>query len=248
MELKTTIERDNVYSHRAKKNIDKKHDRILGELFFSLAKAKDDGIATDHSPSNSVCRTLDIYQVQQLINSHCNKLYTHKEITAALYDLSEPKLVEPSIIANNSELDGRSIGAVRLRYSNPDAMLQDDDTDQIAKELAQVDLTERDTEEDSCNQALELWQQHLLKMHRAQQEDDKLTELYTCDPRPWKNKTFELQEQLECERAMNDSLRNVIIEMAETLHVADPNARISMTSSDLLDLIHSQQDMPNNPF
>lgn len=44
------------------------------------------------------------------------------------------------------------------------------------------------------------------------------------------------------------SLRSVIIDMAETLHVADPNARISMTSSDLLDLINNQNDMSDNAF
>lgn len=68
------------------------------------------------------------------------------------------------------------------------------------------------------------------------------------DTKSWKAKAFELQEDLECERTMNDSLRKVIIEMSETLHEADPNARISMTSADLLELIQGRDDTTNNPF
>lgn len=214
MELKTTIERDNVYSHSAKKNIDKKHDKILGELFFSLAKAKGDGIATDHSPSNSVCRTLDIYQVQQLIQVHCGRLYTHMEMIDALYDLVEPELIKPSTIHFNSEIDGKRISAIRLIYSNPREgsvlPVEDADTDNLAQELLQVDLSE--------------------------------------SAETWKTKAFEVYEQHTIDRETIQSLRSVIIDMAETLHVADPNARISMSSGDLLDLIHSQKDMPNNPF
>ena len=64
----------------------------------------------------------------------------------------------------------------------------------------------------------------------------------------WKTKVLELHEQQTIDRNTIQSLRGIITEMAETLHVADPNARISMTSSDLLDLVHSQKDMSDNAF
>lgn len=64
----------------------------------------------------------------------------------------------------------------------------------------------------------------------------------------WKTKVLELHEQQTIDRNTIQSLRGIITEMAETLYAADPNARISMTSSDLLDLVHSQKDMSDNAF
>jgi len=64
----------------------------------------------------------------------------------------------------------------------------------------------------------------------------------------WKAKSFELQEQREIDRATIQSLRAIIVDMSETLHEADPDARISMTSADLLELIQGRDDTTNNPF
>ena len=147
--------------------------------------------------------TLDIYQVQQLIQSHCDKHYSKRSITGALFSLEEPRLLVPSTIHGISEIDGKRIDAIRLDYSKPAK------TDELAEELAQIDLG-----------------------------DALADEIDKCDAgRRW----MEQQDTIQ-------SLRSVIVDMAETLHVADPNARISMTSSDLLDLINSQNDMSDNAF
>lgn len=213
--------RDDVYSHRTKKGISKKHDKIVSKLFFSLAKAKADGIKTDHSPSNPNMRTLDIYQVQQLIQTHCGKLITHMEIIDALHDLTDPELMKPSTIAFDSELDGKRISAIRLIYNCSKSESNDDTkTDDIALELSQVTFAET---------------------------LDEPSELET-DAKAWKNKAFKLYEQQTIDRDTIQSLRAIIIEMSQTLHVADPSARISMTSHDLLDLVHSQNDMSDNAF
>lgn len=209
--------RDDVYSHRTKKDISKKHDKIISEFFFSLALAKADGIKTDHSPSDTNVRTIDIYQVQQLINTHCHKLITHMEIIDALYDLTDPQLLQPSTVHLDSELDGQRITAIRLFYKCSGSENSNTGTDKLAKELSQVDL------------ALP-------------------TQPETDSEQSWKTKALKLYEQQTIDRDTIQSLRSVIIDMAETLHVADPNARIGMTSSDLLDLIHSQNDMSDNAF
>lgn len=68
------------------------------------------------------------------------------------------------------------------------------------------------------------------------------------DTKDWKTKASELKEQHEIDRAAIQSLRAIIVDMSETLHEADPNARISMTSADLLELMQGREDTTNNPF
>lgn len=260
------VERDDVYSHRTKKNISKKDDKIISEIFFSLAKAKADGIKTDHSPSNSNTRTLDIGQVQQLIQTHCGKLITYKEITDALYNLTDPELVMPSITHFDSELDGQRIRAIRLIYNVSSSDHSDTRTDitesisettQTFKKLndqlkdhievgkAFIKSNQGATKSETDNLAKELSRVDLT-LHSPATADQ--LDSPTQSEQSWKTKEFELYEQQTIDRDTIQSLRAIIIDMAETLHVADPNARISMTSSDLLDLINSQNDMSDNAF
>ena len=254
--------RDDVYSHRVKKHISKKHDKIISQLFFSLAKAKADGIKTDHSPSNPNTRTLDIYQAQQLIQTHCGKLITHMEIIDALHDLTDPELVKPSTITFNSELDGKRINAIRLIYDcsrsgNGDTGIADSisKTTQTLKKINKV-LKE---ENELGNAAIKIKQDNNTATPETDElalelsqvnfiESAKTSSKWETDAKAWKNKALKLYEQQTIDRDTIQSLRAVIIDMAETLHVADPIARIGMTSSDLLDLIHSQNDMSDNAF
>ncbi|MGO2506313.1 MAG: hypothetical protein ACTH7L_09390 [Psychrobacter alimentarius] len=258
----TAVERDNVYSHRTKKDISKKHDKIISEFFFSLALAKADGIKTDHSPNDTNVRTIDIYQVQQLINTHCHKLITHIEIIDALYDLTDPQLLQPSTVHFNSELDGKRISAMRLFYKcsgsgNEDTGIADSisETTQTFKKLNQV-LKE---ENELGNAAIKIKQDNAvqpetetlakelsqvdLTLHTVNQLHSPTQSEQSCQ-----STTVELREQQIVDRDTIRSLRSIIIDMAETLHVADPDARISMTSSDLLDLINSQNDISDNAF
>lgn len=201
-----------------KSDISENHERIIRNLFNALfVSERQHSIKTDHSPSDANVRTLDIYQVQQLIQSHCDKLITHMEIVDALYDLTDPQLLQPATVHFNSELDGQRISAMRLFYKCSGSENSDTGTDKLAKELSRVDLA-------------------------------MPTQPETDSEQSWETKVFELYEQQTIDRDTIQSLRTIIIDMAETLHVADPNARISMTSSDLLDLVHSQKDMSDNAF
>ncbi|MGP5406678.1 hypothetical protein ACTXLW_03590 [Psychrobacter celer] len=200
----TTQSNKSLRDYIMKADISENHERIMRDLFNALfVSERQYGVLIDHTPSHPTIMTLDIYQIQQLIHSHSDRLITHMAIIDALYDLTEPRLLMPSTIHGISEIDGKRIDAIRLDYSKPAK------TDELAEELAQIDLGEALADEiDKCDAS-----------------------------RRW----MEQQDTIQ-------SLRSVIVDMAETLHVADPNARISMTSSDLLDLINSQNDMSDNVF
>ena len=198
-----------------KADISAEHERIIREMFNALfVSERQYSIKTDHTPSHHNIMTLDIYQIQQLIHSHSDRLITHMAIIDALYDLIEPRLLMPSTIIVVSEIDGKRIDAIRLDYSKPVK------TDKLAEELAQIELGEAPVDEiDKCDAS-----------------------------RRWIERAMHLEETSIVQQDTIQSLRSVIIEMAETLHVADPNARISVTSSDLLDLINSQNDTSDNAF
>lgn len=220
---KTLTKADNRGDYIMKGDTSANHESIIRNLFNALfVSERQHSIQTDHTPTHPTMMTLDIYQVQQLIQSHCGKLITHMEIIDALYDLEEPKLLQPSTIVFNSELDGKRIDAIRLEYghSNKAILIEKSETDEIALELSQVTFAEAPVKPGK-------WE---------------------TDAKAWKTKALKLHEQQTIDRDTIQSLRSIIIEMAETLHVADPNARISVTSSDLLDLVHSQKDMSDNAF
>ncbi len=200
----TTQSNKSLRDYTMKADISQHHERIIRNLFNALfVSERHYGVLIDHTPSHPTIMTLDIYQIQQLISSHSDRLIMHKTIIDALYDLTEPRLLVSSTVHGISEIDGKRIDAIRLDYSKPAK------TDELAEELAQIDLG-----------------------------DALADEIDKCDAgRRW----MEQQDTIQ-------SLRSVIVDMAETLHVADPNARISMTSSDLLDLINSQNDMSDNAF
>lgn len=200
----TTQSNKSLRDYTMKADISQHHERIIRNLFNALfVSERHYGVLIDHTPSHPTIMTLDIYQIQQLIRSHSDRLIMHKTIIDALYDLTEPRLLVPSTIHGISEIDGKRIDAIRLDYSKPAK------TEELAEELAQIDLGDALADEIDKYDAGRRW--------------------------------MEQQDTIQ-------SLRSVIIDMAETLHVADPNARISMTSSDLLDLINSQNDMSDNAF
>lgn len=205
------------------------HETIIRNLFNALfVSERQHSVKTDHTSGHPTIMTLDIYQVQQLINTHCGKLITHMEIIDALYDLEEPKLLMPSTVVIESEIDGRRTNAIRLDYGKPTDTTHSmkSETDNLAKELSQVDLT----------------------LHSPNTSDQLDCPIQSDSIQSCKSKAVELREQQIVDRDTIQSLRGIIIDMAETLHVADPDARISMTSSDLLDLINSQNDISDNAF
>lgn len=200
----TTQSNKSLRDYTMKADISQHHERIIRNLFNALfVSERQHSIKTDHSPSDANVRTLDIYQVQQLIQSRCDKHYSKRSIIGALSSLEEPRLLVHYAVNGISEIDGKRIDAIRLDYSKPAK------TEELAEELAQIDLGDALADEIDKYDASRRW--------------------------------MEQQDTIQ-------SLRSVIVDMAETLHVADPNARISMTSSDLLDLINSQNDMSDNAF
>lgn len=211
----TTQSNKSLRDYIMKANISKHHERIIRNLFNALfVSERQHSIQTDHTPTHPTMMTLDIYQVQQLIQSHCDKHYSKRSITGALFSLEEPRLLEHYAVNGISEIDGKRIDAIRLGYSKPAK------TDELAEELAQIDLG-----------------------------DALADEIDKCDAsRRWIEKAMHLEETSIVQQDTIQSLRTIIIEMAETLHVADPNARISVTSSDLLDLINSQNDTSDIAF
>lgn len=64
----------------------------------------------------------------------------------------------------------------------------------------------------------------------------------------WKKQAYINHEQYELAKMSISNLRAVIIELAATLHAADGNARISVTSSELLELLHGNEDDLNTAF
>lgn len=266
---KTLTKADKRGDYIIKADTSANHESILRNLFNALfVSERQHSVKTDHTPNHPTIMMLDINQVQQLINAHCGKLITHMEIIDALYDLEEPKLLMPSTVVVESEIDGQRINAIRLDYGKPMETTQPlksetditesisettqtfrklndhlkdhievgkafiksnqgatkSETDNLAKELSRVDLT-------------------LHSPNTADQLDSP-----TQSEQSYQSTTVELREQQIVDRDTIRSLRGIIIDMAETLHVADPDARISMTSSDLLDLINSQNDMSDNAF
>lgn len=329
------------------------NERLLGDLSNALfAMQQRFGIKTDHSPSDPTVMTLDIYQVQQAIVCQTEKLYTHMEIIDALYCLNEPKLMQPSTVVFNSELDGKRIDAVRLDYSVDTALVKTNPnlSSPIADAMRKatqsfsnckfpimpprakpssligmshsfskepiwpefkLHIPELDEEKDICADALCVWHKNIsqadsweqlgeylsasdapdeltkcdasrrwiaksmwleeknLELQNQQQGDKKSISnlksvlddlqqtnsemketnlLYEKSAKDWKQKAFENYEQYEIAQMTIESLRCTIIEMAETLYAADGNARISVTSGELLELLHRNSDSSDTPF
>ena len=57
------------------------HESIIRNLFNALfVSERQHSIKTDHTPTHPTMMTLDIYHVQQLIQSHCGKLITLRSL------------------------------------------------------------------------------------------------------------------------------------------------------------------------
>ena len=84
--------------------------------------------------------------------------------------------------------------------------------------------------DDTCAEALETWQQGIWQSSTRQ------------------NTIKMQQDQFVSDQMTIASLRAIITELTKTLQAADANARISITSSELLELIHHNEDRSDTPF
>lgn len=70
-----------------------------------------------------------------------------------------------------------------------------------------------------------------------------------CDAsRRWSVRALALETQHNDDQMTIALLRSIISELSEQLHAADSNARVSLTSSELLELIHGNDDTSDTPF
>lgn len=218
----TTQSNKNLCDYVMKSDISENHERIIRNLFNALFVEQQEGHVIDHTPNISDIMTLDLNQIQWLLIKRREGDYSQDDILDALKGLEFPKLLFNGTISTYSDFNGKQINAIRLDYGQvaETSPLHVSETDKLAEELSQVNFI----------------------------ESAATSSKWETDAKAWKNKAFKLYEQQTIDRDTIQSLRAVIIDMAETLHVADPDARINMTSSDLLDLINSQNDMSDNAF
>lgn len=222
------------YNRVLKKNVTPYQESVISLIFYSLQGAERQNIQTDHSLSVKNIRTLNIEQVQSLINTHCKVSHSRDDIVDALKAIKQPNAVDIVETYFTSEIDGGGFDGIRLHYT---------DTPVDASELTNINNLE--------NIKSELSEMKLFEKEETPPIDLMVfKKIGSCKETAtdWKSKAFELYEQQTIDRDTIQSLRAIIIDMSETLHAADPNARISMTSADLLDLIHSQRDTTDNPF
>lgn len=225
-----------------KKNVTIFNESVVSLIFYALQRAEQQGIGTDHSISVKDTRTLDIGQVQNLINTHCKVSHSRDDIVEALQSLAEPRAIDIVETCFTSEIDQRTFYGIRLQYTDTpisaNKLTNTNNYDDVKSELLAQVTTKPVEKIETDNLAKELSQVDLTMPKQSE----------TNSEQSWKANTLKLYEQQTIDRDMIQSLRAIIIDMAETLHVADPNARISMTSSDLLDLINSQNDISDNAF
>lgn len=217
----TTQSNKNLCDYVMKSDISEHHVDILRNLFACLSLANQMGVETDHSSDDPNVMTLDVDQIRHEMREYRHKLITNMEIIDALSDLHAPRLLPNSVNISRQGNGGHRIMPVRLDYGQvaETSPLHVSETDKLAEELSQVTFNEAADEIDKCDAS-----------------------------RRWIERAMHLEESHIEQQDTIQSLRAIIIDMAETLHVADPDARINMTSSDLLDLINSQNDMSDNAF
>ena len=239
----------NLREYTMRGDINEHHERIIRNLFNALFVIEfNHCVKTDHSPNDSNIMTLDIYQVQQAMVSHSNQLYTHMEIIDALHDLIEPKLlVKPSTIHFNSELNGKRIQAIRLDYNQ--AKVTDEKQPLDPSNFPMMPCSSKYcTLQKVIDSTTNVFQRLNVALNKHNKGNQRLKTEAKCDKEAWKKQAFINYEQYELAKMSTSNLRAVIVELAETLHAADGNARISITSSELLELLHSNEDHLDTAF
>lgn len=211
-----------------KSDIREDHVNVLSALFRALCKANQQGVLFDHSSDNPNIMTLDLDQTRHAMREYSGKLITNMEIIDALYDLHTPRLLPNSVSISRQGNNGHRIMPVRLDYSqpeSPDNEMQETIDSSVSDALFCTKMSTED-EIDKCD-ASRRW---IVYAHELERSSAKLDEQYELDQMTIAN------------------LRAVIIELTETLQAADANARISITSSELLELIHGSDDSSGTPF
>lgn len=199
------------------------HNRIINDLFNALFVEQQEGRVIDHTPNIRDIMTLDIIEAQSLMTRRREGDYSQTDIIEALKGLEHPKIIinrGNGITHTYSNWNGKQIAAVKLDYSHPFILGPTMPEKDIAAEVAQVDLTETPVDEiDKCDAS-----------------------------RRWIDYAMTLEQQYAIDQETIVKLRAVITELSEVLHEVDSEARISLTSSELLELMQSNSDTADTPF
>lgn len=222
-----------------KSDIREDHVNVLSALFRALCKANQQGLLLDHSSDNPNIMTLDLDQTRHAMREYSGKLITNMEIIDALYDLHTPRLLPNSVSISRQGNNGHRIMPVRLDYSQPESP---------------------DNEmQETIDSSVEVFQRRkaALKKHNEELKSDAVfctkmsteDELDKCDAsRRWIDYAMKLEVQHGRDKETIAKLRSVITELSETLQAADGNARISITSGELLELLYSNEDNIDTAF
>lgn len=258
----TTNKIKNLLGYVMNGDISEHHVHIIGNLFNALYEAKTKhNVKIDHSSDNPNIMTLDLDQVRHAMREYSGKLITNMEIIDALSDLHKPRLLSDSVSISRTGNNGYRIMPVRLDYSQPPIEPEsDDETLEVALDGSQsiwkktIDsLYPHDTpdELDQCD-ASRRWVDHAMKLEKQnaelQKRLDNQQQTIERVRSKGKEKISELKEQHNIDQKAIANLRAIITELSETLHAADANARISITASDMLELMQNNTDTADTPF
>lgn len=209
----------NLREYTMKGDISEHHERIIRDLFNALFVEQQGGYVIDHTPNIRDIMTLDLNQCQNLTIWRREGDYSQFDIIDALKGLEHPKLILNGVISTYSDFNGKQIAAARLDYGPPHSF-KAAPTEDVAAELAQVNLTETPTDE-----------------------------IEKCDAsRRWIDYAMTLEQQYAVDQKTITNLRAVITELSSVLYEVDADARISITGIELLDLIQSNHDITDTPF
>ena len=215
-----------------KSDIREDHVNVLSALFRALCKANQQGLLLDHSSDNPNIMTLDLDQTRRAMREYSGKLITNMEIIDALYYLHTPRLLPNSVSISREGNNGHRIMPVCLDYSQPES--PDNEMQEMID--SSVEVFQR------LNEELKSDAVFCTKMST---ED----ELEKCDAsRRWIDYAMKLEVQYGRDKETIAKLRSVITELSETLQAADGNARISITSSELLEMLYSNEDNIDTAF
>ncbi len=336
--------KDHPCNRTLKQNVTIFNESVIAQVFYALQGAANQGIETDHSLSIKDVRTLSIEQVQGLIYIYCKVSRSQDDIVDALRFLKQPQSIDVVATQLTSEVDGDTIDAIRLHYTDTsvdvDELTNINNYEDLKSELSKVDLTKESEEAKSTEDSLSklgarcgknianamkkvvqsaahlyippmpapgqtklkptpIWPEFKLQIPEFDGPDDSciaidalkkkcahleyqnrfLEQMQDLDAKTiadlkaeydrlaganksletssnhfktaadnWRSNAFENYENYEIAQATIADLRSTIMELTETLQAADGDARVSLTSRELLQLMTANSDSNDLSF
>lgn len=118
------------------------------------------------------------------------------------------------------------------------------DADSCTKMSTEDELDKCDASRRWVDHAMKLEKQNAELQRRLDNQRQTIENLRSSG----KEKISALKEERDIEQMTISRLRSIITELSEVLYEVDADARISITSSDVLELMQSNCDTPDTPF